>query len=120
MSTTVYTINKGVNRSVEFRGLKAQYIWWLGGGVVGLLALFAGLYIGGVNAFVCLGIVGVTGTIGFRQVYRLSRVYGAHGLMKRAAARRMPARIRSDTRKLFTHYRGPMPVKKQKNGKETE
>ena len=84
MSTAVYTINKGVNRPIEFRGLKAQYIWWLGGGIVFLLGLFAGMYIGGVNAFVCLGTTAVAGTILFRQVYRLSRKYGEHGWMKRS------------------------------------
>jgi hypothetical protein len=101
MSSTVYTINKGVNRPVEFRGLKGQYIWWLAGGVVALLAVFAGLYIAGVNPFVCIGFVGVAGFVLFWQVYRLSRVYGVHGWMKRGAARRLPTRIRSGSRRVF-------------------
>ncbi|HMT97439.1 MAG TPA: DUF4133 domain-containing protein, partial [Ferruginibacter sp.] len=33
MSNSVYQINKGINRSIEFKGLKAQYIWYLGGGL---------------------------------------------------------------------------------------
>ena len=101
MKTEVYTINKGVNRAIEFRGLQAQYIWWLGGGVVGLLVVFAGLYIAGVNPFACLGIVGIGGTVLFREVYRMSRRYGRYGLMKKAAARRLPRRIRIATRKSF-------------------
>jgi hypothetical protein len=105
MKTEVYTINKGVNRSVEFRGLKAQYIWWLAGGVVGLMGLFAVLYILGVGAVLCLGLVGVLGTILFLQVYRISRVYGEHGLMKRGAARRVPRRVRSGTRTIFKKER---------------
>ena len=101
MSYGVYTINKGVNRPVEFRGLKAQYIWWLAGGLVGLLALFAGMYIAGVNAFVCLGIIGMAGLVLFSQVYRMSRKYGEYGLMKKWAARKVPILLRSGSRKIF-------------------
>jgi hypothetical protein len=103
MKTEVYTINKGVNRPVEFRGLKAQWIWWLGGGIVSLLGLFAVLYIAGVNGVVCIGVIGAFGTVLFSRVYRLSRLYGEHGLMKKTAARRLPRRVRSGTRKLFIH-----------------
>src|SRR4029450_6697341 len=27
MSTSVYKINKGINKPIEFKGLKARYIW---------------------------------------------------------------------------------------------
>ncbi|MDB5129720.1 DUF4133 domain-containing protein, partial [Mucilaginibacter sp.] len=36
-----YQINKGINRPIEFKGLKAQYIGYLGSGLVALLILFA-------------------------------------------------------------------------------
>ena len=75
MNTSVYTINKGINKPVEFRGLKAQYIWYLGGGLIILLILFAILYICGINAFVCLGIIIISGTGLFMYVYKLSRKY---------------------------------------------
>ena len=39
MANSVYQINKGINRSIEFKGLRAQYIWYLGGGVVALLIM---------------------------------------------------------------------------------
>ncbi|MBD0288989.1 MAG: DUF4133 domain-containing protein, partial [Flavisolibacter sp.] len=41
MATSVYQINKGINKPIEFKGFKAQYIWYLGGGLVALLILFA-------------------------------------------------------------------------------
>jgi hypothetical protein len=94
-----------VRRRVLSLRLKAQYIWWLAGGVVSLMGLFAVLYIAGVGAVVCLGLIGVLGTILFLQVYRLSRVYGEHGLMKRGAARRVPRRVRSGTRIIFKKER---------------
>jgi hypothetical protein len=105
MKTNGYTINKGVNRPIEFRGLKAQYIWWLGGGVAGLLAVFAGMYIGGINPFVCIALVGIAGLILFRTVYRLSRRYGQYGWMKKQAARHLPGTIRITTRKLFCTWK---------------
>ena len=106
MKTAGYTLNKGVNRAIEFRGLKAQYIWWLAGGVVGLMALFAILYIAGCNPFLCLALTGITGTILFRQVYRLSRKYGQYGLMKKTAGQRVPQRLRVGTRKPFLQNNG--------------
>ena len=39
MSSPVYPINKGINRPLEFKGLKAQYIWYLGAGLLVLLVL---------------------------------------------------------------------------------
>jgi Domain of unknown function (DUF4133) len=101
MTSPNYSLNKGVNRAIEFRGLKAQYIWWLGGGLVGLLAIFAGLYISGLNPFICIGLIGIAGILLFRQVYHMSRRYGQYGLMKKAAARHLPDRIRAGTRKTF-------------------
>jgi hypothetical protein len=52
MSNSVYQINKGINKSIEFRGLKAKHIWYLGEGVLALLILFAILYISGINTFI--------------------------------------------------------------------
>jgi hypothetical protein len=42
-----YQINKGVNRPIEFRGLKAQYIYYLGSGLALLLIAFSVIYIAG-------------------------------------------------------------------------
>ncbi|MBO9682080.1 MAG: DUF4133 domain-containing protein [Flavisolibacter sp.] len=101
MSTSIYTINKGINRSIEFRGLKAQYIWYLGGGLLGLLILFAVLYICGVNTFVCLGLILCLGAGWFMYVYRLSHKYGEYGMMKRVAKKAIPKVIKTRSRKLF-------------------
>lgn len=101
MGNSVYKINKGINKPVEFKGLKAQYIWWLGGGIVVLLLLFAGLYIAGVNSFICVGIVVVGGTGLFIQVYKLSDKYGEFGMMKKLAHKRIPKVLKNYSRKFF-------------------
>jgi purine-cytosine permease-like protein len=98
---SVYKINKGINKSVEFKGLKAQYIWYLGAGVLGLLIVFALLYIVGLNTFLCLAIVLTGGTILFIYVYRLSNKYGEYGMMKNAARRSIPKVIKSNSRNIF-------------------
>jgi hypothetical protein len=103
MAGSVYTLNKGVNKPIEFRGLKAQYIWYLGGGLLLLLILFAVLYISGVSPFVCLGLILIMGTGLFLFVYRLSHRYGPYGMMKAMAKRSIPRRIKIDSRKTFTH-----------------
>ena len=102
MSTSVYTINKGINKPIEFKGLKAQYIWFLGGGLLALLILFAVLYICGVNTFICLGLILFLGTVLFLHVYRLSHKYGQYGMMKKAARRGIPHVVKIYSRKTFT------------------
>ena len=90
MSTSIYKINKGINKPIEFKGLKAQYIWYLGGGLVILLILFAILYIIGINTFLCVGLIVVLGTGLFIQVYKISNKYGEYGMMKKVARRGIP------------------------------
>lgn len=90
MSTTIYPINRGINKPIEFKGLKAQYVWYLGGGIVCLLIIFALLYIFGVPSIICLLVIALSGAVLFRHVYHLSKEYGQYGLMKRSAKRRTP------------------------------
>jgi hypothetical protein len=95
MSNSVYQINKGINKSIEFKGLKAQYIWYLGGGLVGLLIIFAIIYIIGVNIFLCLALIVSGGSGLFMYVYKMSHTYGEHGLMKKIARKAVPKVIKS-------------------------
>ena len=101
MGTSVYKINKGINRPIEFKGLRAQYIWWLGGGLLVMLILFAVLYILGVNTFVCLGLITVMGTALFTHTYKLSKKYGQYGMMKAIARRSIPRVVKLRSRKVF-------------------
>lgn len=101
MKTSVYQINKGINKPIEFKGLKAQYIWYLGAGLLALLILFAILYILGINTFVCLGIIAVAGTMLFMNIYKLSHKYGQYGMLKSIARRSVPKIIKSYSRKTF-------------------
>lgn len=104
--SSVYAINKGINKPIEFKGLKAQFIWWLGGGLLVLLILFAVLYICGVNSILCVVIIVVLAGLLFIYVYQLSRKYGQYGMMKAIARRKLPALVSNHSRKTFIQLQG--------------
>jgi hypothetical protein len=101
MAGSIFRVNKGVGKAIEFKGLKAQYIWILAGGVVGLLMLFAILYIAGVNEYVCIVIILALGAAVITTVFRLSNRFGEHGLMKWQASKGIPKHLRAYSRKHF-------------------
>ncbi|WP_202390766.1 DUF4133 domain-containing protein [Flavobacterium sp. Sd200] len=98
---SVYQVNKGINQSIEFKGLKAQYIWYLGGAVVVLMVVFAIMYIIGLPSLVCVGVIGVAGTLSVMHIYRLSHKYGEYGLMKALAKKQLPKVLRLKGRTVF-------------------
>ncbi|EHQ24288.1 DUF4133 domain-containing protein [Mucilaginibacter paludis] len=102
MANSIYSINKAINKPIEFQGLKAQYIAYLAVGLVGLLLLFSILYICGTPVLICLVLIGSLGTILFMTVNRLSHKYGQYGLLKKAAKKSVPAYVRFHSYQLFT------------------
>jgi hypothetical protein len=92
----VYQINKGVGKPIVFKGLKGQWIGWLGGGLLMLLLLFALCYIAGAALIVCVAFIVLAGALLFYVVYKYNVKYGEHGLMKEMAARVTPKRIVCD------------------------
>ncbi|MDQ0107469.1 fatty acid desaturase [Chitinophaga terrae (ex Kim and Jung 2007)] len=100
--SSVYEVNKGINASIEFKGLKAQYIIYLAAGLVALFLLFAATYILGVSAYIILPVILLLGAGYVTLLYHLSHKYGQHGLMKTGAYRSIPTVIRCRTRKTFT------------------
>lgn len=101
MANSVYQINKGINKSIEFKGLKAQYIWYLAGGVVVLLIVFALMYIIGLPTYLCMVIILTSGTFLVLRIYDMSNKYGEHGYMKALAQKQVPKFVRSRSRKVF-------------------
>lgn len=90
-----YHINKGIGRSVEFKGLKAQYLFIFAGGVLGVLICVMIMYMAGVNTYVCLfSSVACCGLL-IWQTFALNEKYGEHGLMKLSARKKHPQYITS-------------------------
>lgn len=102
---SVYKINKGINKAIEFKGLKAQYIVYLAIGLLTLLILFAILYVAGVNTFVYLTLIALLGTGLFVVVYRMSDKYGQYGLLKKTAKRSIPKYLIILSRKKFINLK---------------
>ena len=77
-----YNINKGIGRTVEFRGLKAQYLFIFAGGLLGILILVMILYMAGTSSYICLFLGAGGSSLIVWQTFSLNRKYGEHGLMK--------------------------------------
>lgn len=101
MANSIYSINKGINKSLVFKGLKGQYIWYMGGAMFVLLIIYAVMYLIKVNTYICLAIILCLGALSTIGIYHLSSIYGEHGLTKALAKRSIPNVVRSCSRKAF-------------------
>lgn len=90
-----------VRRWVSILRLKAQYIWYLGAGIMILLVLFAILYIAGLSQYLCMAIIFPLGGVMVYKIYGLSNKYGEHGLMKLMARRSVPKLVKCNSRAVF-------------------
>lgn len=88
-----YNINKGIGRTVEFKGLKAQYLFIFAGGLLGLLIVMMIMYMTGVNTYFCLGLGGLSASLLIWKTFSINRKYGEHGLMKLGANKKHPKYI---------------------------
>ena len=85
-----WEINKGVGRTVGFKGLKAQYLFLFAGGLLAVFILVVILYLCGVSQIACL-VIGIVGaTLVVWQTFAMNRKYGQYGLMKKGAVRMHP------------------------------
>jgi hypothetical protein len=101
MSPIVYPINQGINRPIEFRGLKAQYILYAAGMVITTLLLFIILFISGLSSWVDIPLCFGLGGAGIGWCYRSSKVHGEFGRARKKAANKVPKTIANRSRKTF-------------------
>lgn len=85
-----YPVNKGIGRSVEFKGLKAQYLFIFVGVLLVLFVLFVILYMIGIDQWICIGFGVVSASVLVWQTFALNARYGEHGLMKLGATKSHP------------------------------
>jgi len=99
-----YSINKGIGRSAEFKGLKSQYLFVFAGGLLGVLVVFMIMYIIGINQLICIIFGVVCASILVWGTFYLNEKYGEHGLLKLQALRSHPRFIinRKKIPSLFT------------------
>lgn len=99
-----YPINKGIGRSVEFKGLKAQYLFIFAAGLLAVFVVFVIMYMVGINQWFCIGFGVVCASVLVWQTFALNTRYGEHGLMKLGAIRNHPRYLlnRRKISRLFT------------------
>ena len=96
-----YGINKGIGKSVEFRGLKAQYLFIFAGGLLAVFVVFVILYMAGVDQWVCIAFGVAAASVldeGHNVIYKLVRD-GKYT----AAASRMRRHLQTDMAYALTH-----------------
>lgn len=100
-----YTINKGIGRAAEFKGLKAQYLVIFAVGLLVVFFLFIILFMLGIRQWVCIAFGVISATILVWLTFKLNRKYGQYGLMKFYANLQHPRFIihRKAIFRLFSH-----------------
>ena len=93
-----FEINKGVGREVEFKGLRAQYLFIFAFGLLAVFVVFVIMYTAGIGQWTCIGLGVSAATAVVWLTFSLNRRFGSHGLMKLLAARQHPRRILSRKR----------------------
>ena len=82
-----HNINKGIGKSVEFRGLKAQYLFIFAGGLLAVFVVFVIMYMAGLDQWVCIGFGVVAASALVWLTFNRNAKYGEYGLMKMLAKR---------------------------------
>lgn len=88
-----YTINKGIGRTVEYKGLKAQYLFIFAGGLIADFVLFVIMYMCGLPQWFCIGFGAVSASVLVWYTFRLNSKYGQYGLMKLTSVKYRPRYI---------------------------
>lgn len=88
-----FPINRGIGKSVEFRGLKSQYLFIFVGGLLATFVLFVIMYMVGINQWICIGFGVTAASVLVWQTFALNAKYGEHGLMKLSATKSHPKYI---------------------------
>ena len=80
-----FSINRGIGRPAEFKGLKSQYLFIFAGGLLGLFIVFVVVYMIGLNQWICIIFGVVAAVILVYGTFYINEKYGEHGLMKAQA-----------------------------------
>lgn len=85
-----YSINRGIGKPVEFKGLKSQYLFIFAGGLLSVFVLFVIMYMVGIPQWFCIGFGVIAASILVWQTFAMNAKYGEHGLMKVGAVKSHP------------------------------
>jgi hypothetical protein len=83
-------INKGIGKSVEFQGLKSQYLFIFAGGLLAVFIIFVVMFMAGASQWACIGFGVIAASVLVWLTFSMNARYGEHGLMKLFARRQHP------------------------------
>jgi hypothetical protein len=87
---TEYSVNKGIGKPAEFKGLKSQYLFIFAGGLLCLFVVFVIMYMAGIGQWVCIAFGITSASVLIYGTFYLTNKYGEYGLMKLQARRNHP------------------------------
>jgi len=85
-----YQINKSIGKTVEFKGLKSQYLLYFAAGMLGVFFLFVIMKVLGIPVIISAIITVGCGVVFTNYIFKLNKKYGAHGAMKLIAHNACP------------------------------
>ena len=88
-----YSINKGIGKPAEFKGLKSQYLFIFTGGLLAVFIVFLIMYMIGFSHVICIGFGVVTAGTLVWGTFHLNEKYGEFGLMQVQGVRNHPRYI---------------------------
>ena len=102
-----FSINKGIGKPAEFKGLKSQYLFIFAGGLLSVFVIFVIMYMVGISQMVCIAFGVIAAGIIVWGTFYLNEKYGEHGLMKLQATANHPKYIinRLHIQRLFTRIK---------------
>lgn len=77
-----YSINKGIGRSPEFKGLKSMYLFVFAGGLLAVFVIFVVMYMAGVGQWTCIAFGVLSASLLVWGTFHLNARFGEYGLMK--------------------------------------
>lgn len=88
---------------MEFKGLKAQYLFIFAGGLLAVFVVFVIMYMIGIGQWICIGFGIIAASVLVWLTFNLNAKYGEHGLMKLLAKGQHPRFLinRKNSRRLF-------------------
>ena len=109
-----FEINKGVGREVEFKGLRAQYLFIFAFGLLAVFVVFVIMYTAGIGQWTCIGFGVSAATAVVWLTFSLNRRFGSHGRCCRAA-RSFISPWRQHPRRILSRKRITRLIKKQQS-----
>lgn len=111
-----YEVNKGIGGSVEFKGLKAQYLFIFVGGLVAVFILTVLLNVFGASMLFTTSFAIISGMTVVWGTYTMNKVYGEHGLMKQRARALLPDYLINRRSVRFILFNNNVRFKLDRNG----